>query len=400
MGLNKKPSIEHYWKMDPIYYTGLFHKIQISYNRFSTLLRCWHFADFQPENDNFLYKIQPLIDKIMDRFRQLYIPAETIVVDESQIKHQGRLRIKTYNPSKAHKYGIKIYKMCCPNSYTWSYIVYAGTTGVIDNLDKPGSVVVKLCQPLLNEGRILFADNYYTSLSLANYLKDRQTDLCGTLRKNRKDLPKDIINKKIAKGQTIGKQLGNYVTVLKWHDKRDVLMISTCHDDEMTATKSWNGEIKKPSMVIDYNDAKKGIDVADQLGSYYSPLRKSMTWYKKIAFDLLFQATIVNARVVYNECTGSSITVLQVQEAMIRYWIGEEARKKITSKPPSKRSLVGSIHSLSEIPRKNGKLIRRRCCMCYAARKNEGIPLSAKQVHTECKQCSKAYCLSCYNKAH
>lgn len=108
-------------------------------------------------------------------------------------------------------------------------------------------------------------------------MKDKKTDLCGTLRKNKKNLPKDVIAKKLHRGETIAKQLDACVTVLKWHDKRDVLMISTCHGDEMTNVSSWRGETSKSHMIIDYNDAKKGIDVADQLSSYYSPLRKSMT---------------------------------------------------------------------------------------------------------------------------
>lgn len=35
MGIDKKPSIEHYWKMDTLYYNQLFHNIAMSYNRFS-----------------------------------------------------------------------------------------------------------------------------------------------------------------------------------------------------------------------------------------------------------------------------------------------------------------------------------------------------------------------------
>ncbi|CAB3235361.1 unnamed protein product [Arctia plantaginis] len=46
-------------------------------------------------------------------------------------------------------------------------------------------------------------------------------------------------------------------------------------------------------------------------------------------------------------------------------------------------------HDLTEIPRKNGKLVRRRCVICYAKRKAEGSPLKAKQVNTECLECGK-----------
>lgn len=332
MGLDKKPSIEHYWKMDPLYYTPFIHEIIMSYNRFTNILRCWHFEDAQPDNDDVLYRIQPLVDKMVAKFREIYVPSDTIVVDESQINHQGRLlKIKTYDPAKTHKYGIKIYKMCSTNSYTWSYAIHAGSGTSIEGLDKPGTIVVKLCLPLPNEGRLIVADNYYTGLSLAKYLKDKKTDLCGTLRKNKKNLPKDVTAKELRRGETIARQLDAYVTVLKWHDKRDVLMISTCHGDEMSNVSSWRGETSKPNMIIDYNYAKKGIDVADQLSSYYSPLRKSMTWYKKIAHDLLFQAAIVNTRVIYNEANNASITVIDILEAMIRHWLGEVIHKKKNS---------------------------------------------------------------------
>lgn len=111
--------------------------------------------------------------------------------------------------------------------------------------------------------------------------------------------------------------MDSFVTVLKWHDKRDLLIISTCHGKEMM-----------DDMVMDSNDAKKGIDVADQLSCYHFPLRKSMTWYKKVAYDLIFQTAIVNTKVIFEEATGSSISVLDVQEAMIRHWLGNVFMKK------------------------------------------------------------------------
>lgn len=349
-----------------------------------------------------MYKIQPLIDTMVTKFRSLYMPGDTIVVDESLVSHQGRLRIKTYIPSKASKYGMKIYKMCSVNSYTWSYVVYSGTTCALDGLDKPGTTVIKLCSPLLNEGRLIIADNYYTSLGLAKYLKDHNTDLCGTLRKNKTGLPKEVLEKKLRRGEVIARQLDSYATVLKWHDKRDVLMISTCHDNEMKATSNWrDGEFLKPKMIFDYNEAKKGIDVADQLSSYYSPLRKSMTWYKKIAYDLLFQAAIVNTRVVYNELNQKHLSILQIQEIIIRSWLGEVANKKTRHRPPTLTHSPSTSHHLSKIPRKDGKLMRKRCWYCYANIKADGgNPARAKQVDTECKTCNKAYCLSCYNDNH
>ncbi|XP_055845475.1 zinc finger protein 569-like isoform X2 [Episyrphus balteatus] len=62
-------------------------------------------------------------------------------------------------------------------------------------------------------------------------------------------------------------------------------------------------------------------------------------------------------------------------------------------------------HFLTEIPRRNGKIVRKRCLMCYKKQKQvhgsaTAAALKTKQVHTECKQCNKGYCLSCFNNYH
>ncbi|CAD7087759.1 unnamed protein product [Hermetia illucens] len=153
------------------------------------------------------------------------------------------------------------------------------------------------------------------------------------------------------------RQKDNYITVLKWHDKCDVLMISTCHGDEMTRVRTRLGETLKPNAVIDYNDAKKGIDVADQLSSYHSPLHKSLTWFKKVAVDLLFRVAVVNARCIYNEySTGAPLTMLEVQKQIIRHLLGPSANVTTPARPPSQGL---STHKLTEIPRRNNMLVHK-----------------------------------------
>ena len=42
-------------------------------------------------------------------------------------------------------------------------------------------IPVLLMQSFLNEGRILFTDNFYTISSLAEHLADNNTHLCGAV---------------------------------------------------------------------------------------------------------------------------------------------------------------------------------------------------------------------------
>lgn len=92
-----------------------------------------------------------------------------------------------------------------------------------------------LGRPYLNNGRTIVTDNFYTSLPLANELLKNDTHLVGTLRSNRVKLP-EVMKTKLKKGQIIGKENTDGIVVAKWHDKRDVSMMSTKHTIDMVDT--------------------------------------------------------------------------------------------------------------------------------------------------------------------
>ncbi|XP_045449138.1 piggyBac transposable element-derived protein 4-like [Melitaea cinxia] len=229
-GLVKLPTLESYWKKNPLYFHPLMHNINLSYNRYCILLKCWHFADNEaPRNDDDrLYKIKPLVDLIMENGHAIYTPGRVIVVDKSMVHFRGRLCFRQYIPSKAHKYGVKIYKLCTIDGFVWEYEIYYGISQRVYDLDLSGSIVARLAENLLDEGRLIITDNFYTSVPLANFLKTRRTDLLGTVNKMRRGLPQQVTGSKLKKGEIAAMQKGN-ITVLKWHDKRDVLLLSTCN---------------------------------------------------------------------------------------------------------------------------------------------------------------------------
>jgi len=41
---------------------------------------------------------------------------------------------------------------------------------------------------------------------------------------------------------------------LKWRDKRDVVVLSTYHDDEMKTIQSARGQKEKPAAIFSYNE--------------------------------------------------------------------------------------------------------------------------------------------------
>lgn len=49
-----------------------------------------------------------------------------MVTDESMIPWRGWLSFRQYIKNKSHKYGVKIYKLCTPEGYTYNSIIYSG----------------------------------------------------------------------------------------------------------------------------------------------------------------------------------------------------------------------------------------------------------------------------------
>lgn len=142
---------------------------------------------------------------------------------------------------------------------------------------------------------MLVTDNYYTLVPLCRRLNKRKTHLIGTLRKNRKHLPKFVLSVKPKGGEAIANYCGP-INVLKWHDKKDVLLKygMTGKIDRKTKIKQL-----KPEAILEYNDVKMGIDLSDQLLNYYSCLRKSIRWYHKVAFELLLCTSVINTHILY-----------------------------------------------------------------------------------------------------
>ena len=148
----------------------MFHKLNISYNRFVLLLKNWHVADNQTAlADDRLYEVADFVQKLISKFQAIYHPGNEVAVDETMISHRGRLLFRQYNPGKAQKYGIKLFKLYKMTGYIWNFSIYCGKGAgeIVDGLDHPGSVLVSLAALLLNEGRLIVADNWYSSIPLA-----------------------------------------------------------------------------------------------------------------------------------------------------------------------------------------------------------------------------------------
>ena len=169
-------------------------------------------------------------------------PEKCIAVDETMVSWRGRLLFRQYNPGKAHKYGVKVYKLCDSKGYTYTSSVYARKYA-FEPRDRPTAttshstqIVLDLAEQYLKSGKTITSDNYYTSVALANILLQNQTHLVGTLKKNKVGNPKDVVEARLRKDEIIGLENQNGVVIAKWKSRRGVIMFSTQHDLSMIDT--------------------------------------------------------------------------------------------------------------------------------------------------------------------
>ena len=208
IGLVRLNSIEKYWSKNTLFRQDV-PRATMPRNRFQLLLSVLHFSNNETaESDNRLAKIQLLIDMLQINFQNLFCPEEDIVNDETLVPWKARLTFGQYIPNKTHRYGVKLFKLCSLAGYTWSVKVYSGKSSAGEREIVLAKTVCKeLMKDLVDQGRTLYVDNFYTSYDLAQYCQEKKTHLVGTLRANKKHIPKEMLNAKLKREKRLLKRI-------------------------------------------------------------------------------------------------------------------------------------------------------------------------------------------------
>ena len=145
------------------------------------------------------------------KFQTLYLPNQYFAIDESLTLWKRHLSIRHYLQLKASKLGIKTFELCeSKTGYLWCFLVYTGKDTVLQSslitpdTPKTAAVVPEPLKPLFVRGCMLWLDNFQNSPELSRKLKnEHSTDCVGTLKLNRKDVPKEAKDK-LEKREIIG----------------------------------------------------------------------------------------------------------------------------------------------------------------------------------------------------
>lgn len=415
-GIIQKPETEMYWTMKPLMETPYVRSIMPE-QRFGLLLKCLHFVDdrtlptdFPHHGEKSFAKIKPFFLAVVHQFSSVYVPDWKIAIDESLMLWKGRLAMKQYIPMKRSRFGVKSYELCeCGSGYIWNSIVHTGShmslTESPDGLVS-SRIVLTLAKDLLGKGYAIYMDNWYSSPSLFQHLREQQTDAVGTVRLNRKNMPAEL-KKKIGKNQVVSAFSKNLMA-MKWMDKREVTMLSTFHNNAMAMIKNRRGEDKqKPVSVVSYTNHMGAVDLADQMLTTYPTERKRRKiWYKKQFCHLLNQM-ILNAYILFGkENPGSKVNHLQFRIKLVERILEEHhkpgliPRKGRPSHDAVPLRLTGR-HFPKLIPANELKKRPSKRCKVCCSHSVSGQKKARKETRYFCSDCNVPLCVvPCFEMYH
>lgn len=205
----------------------------------------------------------------------------SLTIDEQLIPSRGRCGFRQYMPSKPGKYGLKLF-WCCDSktAYPLAGEVYLGrqpdaTASSIAN-NRTSSLVQRLVQSWINGGRTITTDKYFIGAELAEDLLGVQTTLVGTIRRSRREIPKELYANRWRSEQSSIFCFDRQLTLVSYVPKkrRAVILLSSMHHDKAID----DDQKKKPEIVLYYNKTKGGVDRMNQMLATYPCRRKIKRW--------------------------------------------------------------------------------------------------------------------------
>ncbi|GFN80533.1 PiggyBac transposable element-derived protein 4-like [Plakobranchus ocellatus] len=135
-------------------------------------------------------KMEPFINMILSNFQGEFYPFEEVSIDEMVIGFKGQWQFKQFNATKPKKCHIKTFGLRDgATGYVLNILTYfVGETSYKPECDPDGSYAVKIFETLLTPIRTdpkIFADRFYTTRVLIDYLLQEKQYCTGTININR-----------------------------------------------------------------------------------------------------------------------------------------------------------------------------------------------------------------------
>lgn len=386
---NKNSAISELWSHEdgrPIFNKSM------KRNRFYELRRCIRFDDrasrvTRRQNDKFA-PLRNVFNIFSNKCRSNYKPGNFLTVDEQLVIFRGRCGFKMFLPNKPGKYGLKVWALCdSETAYCCNLQPYTGKVGGERDIGQGTRVVLELTDHVSGSGRHITADNFFTDITLVRALLGRQLTYNGTMRKNKGAIPLQMMpaRNRAIESSVFGFQRDlSLVSYVPKKNKAVVLLSSYHNDSEINPDKK-----NKPTIILDYNSKKAGVDTLDQVVRCYTCRRKTRRWPFLMFCNLLdvgaFNAFVLFLHVHPNYANRASHRRRLFLIELAKSLLPRAAREN---------------NAEERLPRVDppGPVRNRKYARCYLCprRQDKKSPTTCTQCNRNiCKQHQKMMCTNC-----
>uniref|UniRef100_A0AAF5DKM1 PiggyBac transposable element-derived protein domain-containing protein n=2 Tax=Strongyloides stercoralis TaxID=6248 RepID=A0AAF5DKM1_STRER len=380
-GITIKPDISLYWSKNKLIKTPIFGKLM---SRNLILMK----IHIQIQNSE---KKWPVFFDLMEKFSSVYTPERDLSIDENLMLFKGKLSWVQYILLKRSRFGVKLFVLAeAESGYIHNTIIYTGKSTIFDkkyeNYGVATKSVMTLIEPFLGKGYCVIADNFYLSPELADVLIQHNTDVYGTLRPNRRDLPENFNKITLKKGEIAAFQREkNYST--------EVASIHTANCSET------DKKVIKPAIVMNYNLTMGGVDKADQALLCYPTTRKRQERYYVTIFRHLLDIAIWNAFILRKKqlpnIDNYNFRMNLVKRISEKFHVTaprSAKRQKLQSDCPLR---LTARHFPDLVPSTSSKKnASRKCIVCSKTKVR-------RETRYQCNECDVGLCVQpCFRKYH
>jgi hypothetical protein len=257
-------------------------------------------------------------------------------------------------------------------------------------------------------------DRFYSSVVLYSHLFTSGTGAVGTILSNRRGYPKNFRNDLPSNAERglIRWFRKDNIVFISWKDKKEVKLISSVHSASDVSVcnrqirehgKSWEKvQIPQPQAIKDYNTYMGGVDLSDQLISYYTVRQKTLKYYKTLFFHCI-DIAVTNSyilHIIHHESLGRTPMDHRtfnktLAEQLVELYDGQSAPMSVCFATPSVQHLPVIIGAADNDH--SHSFVRRRCFLCTT--KGESY-----RSAWQCQSCSTVLCLhpdrNCFHEFH
>ena len=257
-------------------------------------------------------------------------------------------------------------------------------------------------------------------MALFEQLRKEGITACGTILKDRRGLPEKLKQTKLKKGkasslpkaidipsnQDSTPQPDGRLHAVKYNDKKEVVLLSTCCTGQMINTGKRDRDdnaIVKPEVVHLYNQNMNGVDQFDQHLQYYNFIRKTWEWWKRLAFHLIHLAKVQSYIIYKKRNPRTKKTQFQFTTELTEQMTAEAEppsvfRRRVAD-PPER---LKETHFCYPLPATDKKKYPQRICVFYSIRNDSRKGYSFRRdTRYECPMCNKGMCCPvCFQRYH